>query len=171
MSEQSQENERKSYIKYDKVFGHILEVALHNRLDVDESSSLLEVLMPVSMSFLKGEKKLTDFAVMTNDEGQLALLPKVYKRVSRNFWDMCLISSEYSPFELVDLQPDNFKVKLKSELKSDEVILLFVTEHNDPNCLQQTIQVKKSAFEKDKIVTIDVNYNDEYDVYVRNYAA
>ena len=171
MSEQLQTTNKKSYVKYDKVFGNILEVALHDRLHVDESSSLLELLMPISMSFLKGEKKMSDFAVMTNDDGQLALLPKIYKRVSRNFWDMCLIGSEHSPFELVELTSNNFKIKLNSNVKIDDTTLLYVTNHNDPNCLQQTIKIQKDKFNKDGIMTIEVDYDDDYDVYVRNHAA
>ena len=171
MSEQSLENEKTAYIKYDKLLGSLLEVALHNRLTIDDTTAIFEVPRSICMQFLKGEQKVTNFVVAKNEEGKLALLPKTHKRFNRSFWELCLINNEYSPFELIDLQPDNFTIKLKSDVTMGDAILLYVTEKNDPNCLQQTIKFLKTDFEKSRVVTIEVDYKDEYDVYVRNYAA
>jgi RNAse (barnase) inhibitor barstar len=165
MNEKLENNKDKpAYIRYDKTFGSILEVTLHNKLSTNDSVAILLIHRTVALEFLNGKKKIYDYAVSYDSDGHLAVLEKQYGQELRSFWELVDITSKICPLEIIDITFKHFTLKSRIYVIPENLVL-YVTEKNDPNLLYYTIRLKEYLQNTDRTWTIPITL-DDYSIYV-----
>lgn len=160
-------NDKKfAYLKYDKTFGFILEVALHNKLLANDSEMILTVDRNMGLKFLSGAYRLRDYVVIRNSDGNSSLTLREFNNNIRSFCELVDINTNGCQLKLVYSNFQQFEVSQQFNVISSSLVL-YVTDKNDPNSLHHTIKFKDfPSMNANGTWTILVNLDDEYSIYV-----
>jgi hypothetical protein len=165
MNNKSETNNKPAYIKYSNTFGNILEVALHNKLNINNDESILEINRNIALDFLQGKKKIDSYIVFISIDGIIKLIEKEINSEIESFWELTNINNKNSPLKLLSVANTQFTVSLHNYIDTNNVIL-YITEKNDPNILYYTIKLNEYILNNDKIWTIPINLDTEYSIYI-----